>query len=328
VSLGSVAGVFSRYFIVGFFIPAFFAFVGLGHALSQGALPHAYTSAGPATQVAIAGGAAVLVGLVLLGLHYSILRLFEGYPLIAQSQRRYVRTVYGRLMDRQNRLYERACARTREAGASQAQRRDAFWWLDQTFPHDQDGLLLPTTFGNALRAFERHSRDRWGLNGIAAWPRIQMLLNAQEAQVHADAQGDVAFFVNGAILSALGGVALAADAILHGGLRWPLAWLYLLPYVLSWLLHRASIGAVIRWGTAVRASMDLHRLELYEKLGVRAPRDFTEERERIGPAVSAALLRGVLVPDDLFRTPTFSGNNGNDGKAQDTAAAAAEGGST
>lgn len=115
--------------------------------------------------------------------------------------------------------------------------------------------MLPTTFGNALRAFERHPRNRWGLNGIAAWPRIQMLLGDHEAQVHADAQGDVAFFVNGALLTALGGVALLVDAVLDGGLQWALAWLYLLPFLLSLLLHRASVGAVIRWGAAVRASM-------------------------------------------------------------------------
>jgi hypothetical protein len=50
----------------------------------------------------------------------------------------------------------------------------------------------------------------------------------------------------------------------------------------------------------VRASIDLHRLEVYEKLGIRKPSSFSDERE-LGKAVGQLLLYGEpLLPDDRW----------------------------
>jgi hypothetical protein len=147
---------------------------------------------------------------------------------------------------------------------------------------------------------------RWGLDSIAAWPRIELLLSETELQTHSDAKSDVAFFLNSAMLSATLGVTLAIDGVVNGPVGWELAWLYLLPFIAAYLLYRGAAGAAARWGSEVRSIIDIHRLELYERLGLKSPDSFTEERETIGPAISRALLHGRNLPNELRKTCTQS----------------------
>ena len=69
MGLSDVAGVFSRKFIVGFFIPAFFVVLGLTQLVDERTLPAAYLDASGGAQVLIVGGFALIVGLLLSGLH-------------------------------------------------------------------------------------------------------------------------------------------------------------------------------------------------------------------------------------------------------------------
>jgi hypothetical protein len=303
VALADVAGVFSRYFIVGFFLPSFFGLVALSQTLTDSFLPAVYTDAGDGARIAIVGGAALLVGLVLLGLNHPITRWFEGYPLKSHGERWYAKHLCGRLMRRQQAKFTEMRQACVSAGATDVERRTAVWRMDQAFPRDNEDLLLPTSFGNAVRAFERHSYIRWGLNGIAVWPRIEMLLPTEETQVHADARGEVAFFVNGSLLAAIAGLVLVADELVNQPLPVYAAPLYAVPFIVGMAFYAASIGSAVRWGSAVRASIDIHRRELYEKLGLRTPLDFTDERETVAPAANGALLRGETIPDALSATP-------------------------
>ncbi len=73
--------------------------------------------------------------------------------------------------------------------------------------------------------------------------------------------------------------------------------LYAIPFVVVYALYRMSIGPAVRRGAVVRASIDLHRLEVYENLGIRKPSSFSNERE-LGKAVGQLLLYGEpLLPD-------------------------------
>lgn len=78
MGLSDVAGIFSRKFIVGFFVPVFFAGFALSRLVDSSALPTSYRQAGDATQVLVVGACAVLVGLLLSGLHLSLIGSWRG----------------------------------------------------------------------------------------------------------------------------------------------------------------------------------------------------------------------------------------------------------
>lgn len=294
-----VAGIFSRSFVVGFFLPAFFVLLLLAQCLTTEFLPSIYEQYRDGTRVVILGGTALLAGLLLLGLNYPILRALEGYPLRARRDRWYARWLHDWLVGRHRKRFDNEL-RTARSGASPELKGQAAWRLDLYFP-DTPNALLPTRFGNAVRAFERHSAKRWGLDSIALWPRIELLIGQEERDLAANAHGDAAFFVNLSLLTVVAGVLLIIDGILYGPLSRPWLWAYLIPFIAAYVLYRWSVGAATRWGSVIRAGIDIHRFELYEKLGVRAPTDFTDELDTVGPAVSGTLLYGYPMPNSLRR---------------------------
>jgi hypothetical protein len=98
VGLRDVTGVFSRYFIVGFFLPVFFTLLLISISVHHSALPHQYTElkTGQDRLLAI-GGAALFVGLLLLGLRHPIWKLFEG--VVSERWKLRFRTVFGSRSD-------------------------------------------------------------------------------------------------------------------------------------------------------------------------------------------------------------------------------------
>jgi hypothetical protein len=177
--------------------------------------------------------------------------------------------------------------------------------LHSCFPANR-GALLPTELGNVLRSFETHPRKRYCLDGITIWPRIQLLLSEEERMELEDASADMMFFVNGIAVGVITGVVLAVSAaavapsmsaaILRA------ASVVAATALVTWLAWRASIGAARRWGAPVRAAFDLHRLELFDRLGVKLPLT-TEEDEHIGRAVSRMLLYAEPLPDACRKEP-------------------------
>lgn len=304
--LSEFAGIFSRAFVVGYFVPALVALVAADAALPNSWRPDAYAALDSGQQILVLGGVALVLGLLLSGLQYPILRAFEGYPLEAVA--RHGPRVAGRqinpfaipqkiLMWRQYRRFDLLTA-TRAQPEASAERTAAANQLTRRYPTSRD-RLLPTDFGNTIRCFEWHPRARYGLDGIAAYPRIAALLSERERDLMADAQADVAFFVNVAVLSLLLWIAIVIDKLTDGidgagGIA-----LMAVPILVGAWSYRVAIGAAERWGHAVRSSFDLHRLTLYDKLGLKQPA--TQEEEL---AVARATNRWLLfaeTPDDTLR---------------------------
>lgn len=287
MGVGDITGVLSRYFLLGYWVPSFATLFALAWWVSEDRLPAEYTGLGWETKLLVLGALALLIGLVLIGLRYPITRILEGYwpgP---------VRRVAGPLVKLQTASYDRLRRVRDDEQASSGARSTAARLLDRRFHRDRDNLL-PTRFGNAYRAFENYSYTRYGLDGIAIWPRVDPLLSDQERELHTNAASDLAFFVNGVLGAAIAGVVFLVDQ----SLPW---WAYPIPFALAYVLYRASVGAVERVGTERRASIDLHRLELYERLGVRRPESLEEERTTIARAVNRFLLWGEAIPATLLR---------------------------
>lgn len=292
MALQAFAGVFSRYFVVGFFLPVFFGLTALSQLLAEGTLPSGYRDESGGTQILIIGGLALLGGLLLSGLHHVVLRLFEGYPLKRLAERgKLWRRLYGWTVDRWKR--ELADIRDQLQGPPSGKRTTAANRLQTSYP-PRDAELLPTRFGNIVCAFERHPNLRYGLDGVAAWPRISALLTETERADLDDRRADVAFFLNGALVAGLTSVATAIDGLVHLRVGELLA--ALAAAGLSFLLYLGALNAAKRWGSAVRAAFDLHRGELYVKLGLARPVTHAKEGE-LAKKVNRMLLYAEPIPD-------------------------------
>jgi hypothetical protein len=182
----------------------------------------------------VLGLLASLAGLTLLGLRYPITRLLEGYPL----EHPWLRRVHDWLVLLQARSYDRLKKRRDDETTSEATQAKTARLLDRRFHINRD-RLLPTRFGNAFRATENYSFIRYGLDGVAIWPRIDSLLSERERELHTHAASDLAFFVNGTIWTPILGVVVGVDR------TWPW-WAYLIPLALTYFFYRASIGAAER----------------------------------------------------------------------------------
>lgn len=299
-SLRDLGGIFDRYFLAGFFLPVF-ATLAIGSTLTGHSLiPHARSGLAVLGPVALLMLLALLGGLALLGLRRPVIRLFEGYPLESWRDRfardsrlpdwarlsRYVTLIYTWRVRGQRKR------RNELLGDNNPQVRRE---LDRRFGTKRLELL-PTRFGNILRAFEYHADSRWGLSGLTAWPRIAVLLTDRERDYHLDAETNVMFFLNLCFLWLLASPVVVA-------LGHPLGAAGLL---LAWACYRLTLVAAIAWGVEVRASVDLHRLELYQRLGVRLPTSFSDER-RIAASVSRCLEFGERIPDRLWGPNTWKG---------------------
>jgi len=317
VTLNTISGVFSRYFFAGFFLPALFAVAAARLTFAGGGLAGSRTSAELALEVGLIAAVAVPIGLFLLGLKRPLIRFFEGYPLERAARLKWGARLprllqvsmlpyllWARLDHRQNRRYRtlKACSEHAEDRAKREQAKRTF---DASFARGRQ--VLPTRFGNVVRAFEYHANLRWGLDGLTVWPRIAPLLSDRERDLHVDAETEMMFFLNSCAAAAVLACALFVEGMTEGVIALQTLWCGI-AVGLAFGSYVLAIDAAVGWGTEVRASIDLRRLELYERLGVRTPTSFSDER-----AVAARLSDFLAhrhgdapLPDDLWRSDDAS----------------------
>jgi hypothetical protein len=291
MSLKDVTGVFSRYFVVGFFMPAYISLVLLWLTASSEFIPDSLEDHSQGTELLILGGVALVVAMALSGTTTTITRLFQGlwppelmwWPLRSNELRRFHRLV-----------------KIRDHDPDPGTRTDAEWAFDSNFPGDELAVL-PTRVGNIMRASEWHSYRRWGLDGATVWPRVEALLSDGERELLLNAKIDFYVLVNATLGASVVGVLLIVDsAINDGGLTWWQWPLYIVPFLIAYLLYRAAQWPARQWGGSVRSGVDLHRFEVYEKLGFRTPTSFSDERN-LAREVNKVLAYGETTPpDDLW----------------------------
>ncbi|MCI0562792.1 MAG: hypothetical protein MN733_30285, partial [Nitrososphaera sp.] len=74
------------------------------------------------------------------------------------------------------------------------------WLLAHNFP-DNDAYVLPTAFGNCIRAFEVYPRVVYGLDPIGAWDRLYPIMPEECRNVVTSTKIPVDFWVNMTLLS-------------------------------------------------------------------------------------------------------------------------------
>ena len=287
MTLGDVSSIFSRYFVVGFFLPAFFGLVTLWQTLSPD-FPPDRLRYGDAGDVAVLGGIALLVGLLLTGMRQTVSNYLRGYTGFASVW--LTLPLYSLLLRRQLRVFLRLQMRIEEGDEA------AIVLADRYFP-DEVADLRPTRFGNAYEALELYAYSRYGLDRLV-WPRIRALLSDRELEQHTDLRTDLAMFVNFSLVACAMAVPYFIDWVHYRGLSEKGLALWLGALAVSYGFLRLATSALAHWGDEVRVSVDINRRVLYEKLGLIDPKDDYEERE-LASALSQLIAYGRPLPEHL-----------------------------
>jgi hypothetical protein len=167
--------------------------------------------------------------------------------------------------------------------------------LAERFP-DEQSWLLPTSFGNIIRAFEVYSRVMYGLDAIPGWNRLVAVIPKDYYGVINDSKSIVDFWVNLWALSWV--VALEYIVLLIYNYKGavPIFWFPFAAVGISFLFFWRAKIAALEWGDFVKASFDVFLPALYEKLGFQFPENRDEEQD-----VWAKFSRAIIYrdPDEL-----------------------------
>lgn len=219
------------------------------------------------------------------------LRLAEGYlpRWLAPLRRRMVRRV-ARAAERRDRLLQ-SLAPAVLSGRATADEQARFQQLDRS-RRRVPGLperLMPTRVGNILRAAESRPVDKYGLDPVAVWPHLWLLL---PDHVRAELLAARAA-VDGAVMGVLWAL-LSTGFTVWTWWALPVGLAVAALAFLVWLPARAATFADL-----FEAAFDLHRTDLYRQLRWPAPGNPGEE-VAAGRKLTHYLVRGSSAGEPVF----------------------------
>ncbi len=242
----------------------------------------------------------VILGFTLTSLSTFIYKVFEGYvliwrlPFLKQAQikkSRQLRKVHDRLEKKIARLERGTFTRRVEQKVEElrATRTALLAKYDLYYPPTEDEIL-PTKFGNILKASETYATARYRIDSVPMWPRlIQVMPPPYYAKVD-EASNQVSFLMNCTILAACYAVMtmgvsvyFAVPLISQPITNYPPeVWIYLglflFAVTVSIVFLRASELVVLEYGYLIRSSFDLFRRPLLRQLDLTPPLTLAAEQ--------------------------------------------------
>jgi hypothetical protein len=251
----------------------------------------------------------VIIGFTLTALNTYVLKLFEGYaffhrvPLIRKRLLRSHQIKANNLLVKRDTLKKRI--RKLEQSANKSPRtqnlvrklREDYYSVsseyDHSYPSNPDEIL-PTQFGNILKASEQYPGARYGLDGVEFWPRLIHVIPKEYQQTLDNSRNELSFLVNMSILSLLfyltcivavfyslyiSPVDFSKPELFFGmagiTLRYVIA--AALAFVCNVFFYKAAIYSVSSFGLIIRSAYDLFRLDLLKKYKLKLPENSREE---------------------------------------------------
>lgn len=265
----------NKNFVVGFFLPVI-TFIcttlWLMHKFAQANVMVNFTAN---NEVEVLIGATILgliswlSALVLLALNRDLYRFVEGYgrfnPLRIFS--RFERSRYFRLQSNISSLNEKYFQLEDDhraiPGELIAKRGELMRKLVSQFP-DSEAWILPTSFGNIIRAFEVYPRVMYGFDAIPGWNRLLGVIPKDYRELVDDAKTQVDFWLNFFLLSLV--VFLEYVVLVSYTGIFSVLWFPVISALFSWLAYHRAKSSAVEWGEMVKASFDTFLPELYKKL--------------------------------------------------------------
>ncbi len=242
----------------------------------------------------------VLIGYTLTALNTFILKVFEGYVLLHRlpfMRSGYIRKAKKLLEQRELRrrdiqVLEQKRNKSSEEELSLDALRTAYYSLVVAYDHlypPPNAEIMPTKFGNILKASEAYSGTRYGIDGVQFWPRLWHVIPDNYRQTIADARNELSFLVNMSALSVVfysfcilailsnapSPVSPDWNSFLTNSIRYISAGL--LALFSNWFFNRAALFSVGDFGMMIRSAYDLFRLDLLEQFRLEHPKNSVEE---------------------------------------------------
>jgi hypothetical protein len=157
---------------------------------------------------------------------------------------------------------------------------------DHMYPPLSAGIM-PTKFGNILKASEAYSGTRYGIDAVEFWPRLLHVIPPSYRQSIDEVRNELSFLVNMSALSIVFYL-LCVTAILtnasgfpdwEGVLETSVRYIVAagLALVSNWFFNRAAIFSVTDFGMMIRSAYDLFRFDLLEQFRLKQPKNSAEE---------------------------------------------------
>lgn len=276
---------FGRNFLIGYLLPSIL-FVTVSVMLFLRLVPQAAPDAMKLTkqlQDVWAVSAAVIgtwaFSILLMALNRILVRLLEGYGLLQSTffQDWQLRR-FDRLCERiiETREQYKAEVRENEQVSPNTEERYTKFMLErhEKFPLERE-QVLPTSFGNAIRAFETYPQALYGLDAIPVWPRILAVVPNAFKESLSNAKAQVDFWVNTFYLSLGVVIQYAGYAI---GLGTALAvWIPISALAVCFAAYHYAVSSVGEWGDQVKTIFDLFRYDLLRQMGLSIPESWKDE---------------------------------------------------
>jgi hypothetical protein len=315
--LSSLPKLTDKNFVIAFFLPALLGSVAVAQVFPNASWSLALLSQVTSEEKSLADVALLVVpvwvlAVLLLTANHGLYRIIEGYlwPLSSlRFLRRKEESRFSSLKDEYERLQAEwtdtvslgtelsPCKKKRIADLSLAR--------VSRFPSKLEEVM-PTRFGNSIRAFEVYPREVYGADSISIWLRLASVIPKEFQTLVDDARAQVDFFVNSTFVSL--GVASAALMWLvvqfvsaTAGVRWlhsdwgaswfafsqafvangccKLAIVGTLSIGVCLLAYQCAVLRVGAWGDLVKSAFDCYLPALAEKLGYPLPSREPDRKE-------------------------------------------------
>lgn len=206
---------------------------------------------------------------------------------------------------------------------------------DSRFPPEEK-YILPTRFGNILRAAEIYSETRYQIDGVTMWTRVIKVIDKDYMGYIDTANNQCSFLLYCSLLSgvfsSLSLIAVIYQLLLkQQQLLGNSHWLYFVPLVnnqiiydhrifvyvvffalallATWFFYQASLWNVDQYGDVIRSTYDIYRFKLLEELHLEPPESFEEEKFK-WRAVSQFYAIGEDLAPMRFKYKSHPGENG------------------
>jgi hypothetical protein len=273
--------VVDRGFIVGFAMPALlflFGSAGLWRLFGL-KLPYLDLSGGePLKDTTMLALMSLAGAFLLMILNWNILRIMEGYWYRNLGKK--VNWLPDHLWTSLDKRIAHLNAQWRKVGDSfpkVGELRRAREVFSNRYPVKRNAVL-PTRFGNALRAFEDYPREVYGIDSIPGWIRLNAVMSKDYRELADEARADMNTWMNIWFLT----YCLLAEyaALAWWSRRFPLICLVVPALIVaSFLFSGRATKAAVGWGEWVKGAFDIYIIDLLKKLGYRAPTNLDEIRE-------------------------------------------------